>query len=151
MPKKYDLIDKRFGKLVVKKKGNVTNQGQMWECVCDCGNVAIYRTSMLISGDAVSCGCLRHDPSMKRNEARKAQKVNGVELFRFENDKAMPFNSTGAKGVSKYLLKNGGTKYEAKIVINGTTYRKKGFDTIEDAKNYRKQLEELYLPKKSQK
>lgn len=31
MPKKYDLIDKRFGKLVVKEEGNATKQGQMWE------------------------------------------------------------------------------------------------------------------------
>lgn len=147
MPKKYDLINKRFGKLVVRKKGGVTKQGQMWECDCDCGNTAIYRTSMLVSGDAVSCGCLRHDPSMKRNKARKAQKVNGVEVNRFKKDKAMPFNTTGVRGVSQYSLKNGGTKYEAKIVINGVTHRKKGFTTIEDAKAYRRQLEEAYLPK----
>jgi len=59
-PKFKDLTGQRFGKLVVlrptaeRKYGNV-----MWECQCDCGNIAMIKGSLLVSGKTKSCGCLR--------------------------------------------------------------------------------------------
>lgn len=56
----YNLIGKRFGKLVViKKLDEKYKNGNMWECICDCGNSTKTYTSILNSGHKKSCGCLR--------------------------------------------------------------------------------------------
>ena len=53
------LIDKRFGKLVVKEYAG--RQGKhkrhCWKCKCDCGNEKIVRESHLIYKQVTSCNC----------------------------------------------------------------------------------------------
>lgn len=53
-----DIANKRFGKLTVLnetlKQGNVLKR----KCLCDCGNIVYVRTTSLISGHTLSCGCL---------------------------------------------------------------------------------------------
>ena len=57
------LIGERFGMLVVNKEvGSESNQ-RMWECKCDCGNVA-YRTSHELKR-FYSCGCLQNKSIME--------------------------------------------------------------------------------------
>lgn len=53
-----DLLGKRFGLLQVIKKAprNLSFRCQMWECLCDCGNIKILPSSWL--GIYKSCGCL---------------------------------------------------------------------------------------------
>lgn len=61
MPKKLNLIGKRFGKLVVTSEAPNANgmAGQtQWVCQCDCGNTAIVRTNQLNKGGTKSCGCI---------------------------------------------------------------------------------------------
>ena len=63
MPKKIDLINKRFGKLlVIDQADNIqTPNGRShiaWQCICDCGNDAIVRSDNLRNGHTVSCGCV---------------------------------------------------------------------------------------------
>lgn len=53
-----DLTGKRYGKLTVLRRVSSTNQGQMWECICDCGNAATAATGALNAGNRVSCGCI---------------------------------------------------------------------------------------------
>lgn len=54
-----DLIDKRFGKLVVIKQLNERNKDRsiMWLCKCDCGNYTTVSTHDLKRGHTQSCGC----------------------------------------------------------------------------------------------
>ena len=51
---KYDLIGRRFGKLTVLHRLNKSN----FECLCDCGNKTIVKTSDLLRGYKRSCGCM---------------------------------------------------------------------------------------------
>lgn len=56
---KNSLLGKRFGKLLVLKKGKIDNNGHAyWICQCDCGNKKEINGSNLISGYTQSCGCL---------------------------------------------------------------------------------------------
>ena len=53
-----DLINQRFGRLVVmsiasKKDGNI-----QWTCHCDCGKTVVVRRGDLTSENTQSCGCL---------------------------------------------------------------------------------------------
>lgn len=55
-----NLINKRFGDLIVLKKHgytNVKNREVIWECLCDCGNKHLAKTCLLCNGHVQSCGC----------------------------------------------------------------------------------------------
>ena len=52
----------------------------------------------------------------------------------------------GVRGVTSYQ-QSGKTKYKAHLYTNGMHHQKKGFSNIDEAKAYRKDLEEKYLPK----
>lgn len=65
MPKKEDLVGKRFGKLTVLYEDTPlidfkNRQSIRWVCQCDCGNVVSVRSSNLLCGIANSCGCIKH-------------------------------------------------------------------------------------------
>jgi hypothetical protein len=52
----------RFGQLTVVNLHNETKgRHLLWECRCDCGNVALVTTEALKSGHTRSCGCLRKE------------------------------------------------------------------------------------------
>lgn len=58
MSKKYDLVNFRFGKLlVIEKTENPNNKKKQtyWLCKCDCGNVSIVTTTDLKSGKTTQC------------------------------------------------------------------------------------------------
>lgn len=55
--KVLDLLNKRFGKLVVLQKLGSNNKQQIeWECICDCGNKKIA-TSSWLNQKPRHCGC----------------------------------------------------------------------------------------------
>ena len=55
--KNINLIDKRFGKLVVTGGPINTNNKKIWQCKCDCGKTINVSTSVLRKQK--SCGCSR--------------------------------------------------------------------------------------------
>lgn len=55
-----DLTGSRFGKLVVVGFAGCASSGQsLWVVQCECGCTKTVRSTHLISGDTVSCGCWR--------------------------------------------------------------------------------------------
>lgn len=57
----HDLTGKRFGDLVVVKKGDTPagRDGVWWTCQCSCGKQVDYSASVLKSGKRRDCGCKR--------------------------------------------------------------------------------------------
>lgn len=54
-----DLIGQHFGRLTVEKDSGKRKDGCiLWHCVCDCGGADDFTRSELVSGRAVSCGCV---------------------------------------------------------------------------------------------
>ena len=51
---RIDLLGQRFGRLLVISNTDTS----VWECLCDCGNLAARTTSQLHSSNVRSCGCL---------------------------------------------------------------------------------------------
>lgn len=70
----YDLKGKRFGRLLVLESVKVksNNGGRHWRCQCDCGGIAIVRTSHLTSGHTVSCGCRKEEVKKEIDKAHDA-------------------------------------------------------------------------------
>lgn len=53
-----DLTGQRFGRLIVQRRSGTSIHGKvLWECSCDCGNIAAIKGNCLQSGDTKSCGC----------------------------------------------------------------------------------------------
>ena len=65
---KHNLINKRFGKLVVIAKAKSRNGRGYWLCKCDCGNEMEVRTDGLTTGNTKSCGCLHKEHMEQLNE-----------------------------------------------------------------------------------
>lgn len=45
--------------LAIKPTDERKYRNIVWECKCDCGNICYVASSLLISGNTVSCGCLK--------------------------------------------------------------------------------------------
>lgn len=59
-PNAVDLTGQRIGKLLVKEVVAHGRRGNLWKCVCECGNTEYTAYSGdLRSGRIVSCGCWR--------------------------------------------------------------------------------------------
>lgn len=67
MPKKLDLIGKRFGKLVVVSQEKSKNGKTYWLCQCDCGNLKIVQGAHLTGEKIKSCGCLQNEIFIKNH------------------------------------------------------------------------------------
>lgn len=55
------LVGQRFGRwIILADMGSEYGRGEaMWNCLCDCGNKKVVRSSCLRSGESRSCGCLQ--------------------------------------------------------------------------------------------
>lgn len=69
-------IGTRFNKLVVldvvEAPSGIKDRRAYYKCVCDCGKIAIVRSTDIISGKTTSCGCAKRDA-----EARKREDLTG--------------------------------------------------------------------------
>lgn len=56
-----DLINERFGMLIVLEREDVNDPSgkTIWKCQCDCGNTVSVRRDSLLGGNTTSCGCLK--------------------------------------------------------------------------------------------
>ncbi len=52
-----DLLDMKFGKLLVIDFMGIVKRSARWKCICDCGNETIADSRNLYSGSTKSCGC----------------------------------------------------------------------------------------------
>lgn len=66
-----NLIGKKFGRLTVNNRvGSDKNRNALWKCSCDCGNEIEARTSDLLKGSTLSCGCLRKEIAINNSKSR---------------------------------------------------------------------------------
>lgn len=77
---RYDLTGQRFGRLVAVEVVRKTDSGSFWLVRCDCGNKRNVRTSKLLNGEHVSCGCLRSEKMKEWNASCRVHVVDGKKL-----------------------------------------------------------------------
>lgn len=114
-------------------------------CKCSCGIEKIVAARYLLNGTSKSCGHVKKDYKGNAEAMRKELKKHSIEntnalLF---DQKVAKNNKTGVKGVHK--TKDG--RYRAYISFNGKREYLGFFDTLEEAREVRKEAEErLYKP-----
>lgn len=103
---KGDLKGKKFNRLFVTEESTErTNSKEVqWICKCDCGNIALVRTSCLKSGHTKSCGCLQSEV------AKNEQTTHGLRYSqeykswahakkRCYNEKTASYKHYGGRGI----------------------------------------------------
>lgn len=70
-PRFKDLTGQRFGRLRVNSLAGMVSYAKcksaMWSCICDCGSTHEIRSTILLRGEANSCGCLRSEVVAAKN------------------------------------------------------------------------------------
>lgn len=69
MDKINDLTGQKFGRLEVLEYSRANN-GAVWKCKCDCGNIVEVKATSLRSGHSKSCGCYNRDRYTKHGMSR---------------------------------------------------------------------------------
>ena len=83
MPKKNNLVNKRFERLIVLEFYDTDKHGhRIWKCVCDCGNICYVSGYHLSSGHTRSCGCIRKELHMLPNGEAALNKL----LLHYKNN-----------------------------------------------------------------
>lgn len=78
-----DLTGLRFGRVIVVGRAASTKAGAaQWQCLCDCGNLAIARGTNLTSGHTTSCGCGRTFSRKAAPEASLHPPRIRIDLYR---------------------------------------------------------------------
>ena len=131
-----NIVGKRYGRLVVTKE---LGHGYVM-CHCDCGNDKKIRKWSLMQGGIHSCGCLRKETVPSHSDIKLLSK-DGTNLSMLASKKPRSNNTSGIRGVSR---DNTRKKWVGGIKVKGVE-KKKRFDTLEEAIEYRKMLEELYI------
>jgi hypothetical protein len=119
MPKKINLVGKRFGRLVVVSEHGKTQYGViLWECKCDCGNTIYVVGQSLRSGATKSCGCLQKELISKKTKkdivGDKYGKLTVIKRYGSDEDKRILWECKCDCGntcvVSGKSLRSGNTK-----------------------------------------
>ena len=76
--KKENLVDRRFGRLLVKAEGKNTKGIVVWKCLCACGGSATVDTWSLTSGATTSCGCLQKELLGNRRRKRPYEHLYNI-------------------------------------------------------------------------
>lgn len=88
----------------------------IWHCRCDCGNEVDVSADGILTGNNVSCGCLKREH--QENLPNLLHHVDGTCVEWLEKRKHRSDNTSGHSGV--FRMKNG--KYRVTIGFKGTRY-----------------------------
>lgn len=94
-----DLTGQKFNLLTVK--GMAQRNPIYWECVCDCGNTTLVRTSNLTGGKVKSCGCLQHKGNPTHNQSRtRVYRIYAKMLRRCFVESDPAYSRYGGRGIT---------------------------------------------------
>lgn len=104
MPRKYDLLGKKFGRLTVYAVCYNKRGKRAWKCLCDCGNENIVETAELIRGKSTSCGCYRKEKNLNIVTTHGMTNTRLFHIFdsmkaRCYRKKSINYNLYGGRGI----------------------------------------------------
>lgn len=115
MSKMQDLSGQKFNKLTVVRLHGKSKGKILWECLCDCGGIAIVQATGLRNNHTKSCGCLQVEEARKAinkvNATYNLSKIHGYTktrtynswqsmISRCNNPKTESYKRYGAKGIT---------------------------------------------------
>lgn len=134
-----DLTNRKFDMLTAlyKTKKRDSKGSVYWHCKCECGKETDVTADALINLRKKSCGCLKE--KIKNEIKDQLHMIDGTCVEWLKSRKYRCDNTSGFRGV--YALKNG--KFTAKIGFKKKTFYIGKFESFEEAKAARIEVEEL--------
>lgn len=102
MKKGKDLTGQQFGLLtaIARLPPHGKNGSYMWVCDCECGSTAIVRTSDLLNGHTLSCGCYKRMHKNIRTSDLRLYNIWSNMKQRCGNPKNKNYRYYGERGIS---------------------------------------------------
>ena len=101
MKKGKDLTGQQFGLLtaIARLPPHGKNGSYMWVCDCECGGTAIVRTSDLLNGHTLSCGCYKHMQKNIRTSDTRLYNIWSNMKQRCSNPNNKNYRYYGGRGI----------------------------------------------------
>lgn len=130
-----DIAGKQFGYLTaVEPTGEKNRKDYIWRCRCKCGKEVEYPATRLLTGNTVSCGCLRGEHLQEVNKY-----IAGTSLR--QSIKEQVHSTRAASGYTGVTAKR--DKWKAYIRYKGQNISLGCYDKLEDAVKARARGKEL--------
>ena len=130
-----DISGQQFGYLTaIETTGEKNRRDYVWRCRCKCGKEAFYPATRLLTGNTVSCGCLRAEHLRTVNKY-----IDGTSLRQALDEQVI--SKRAASGYTGVTIKRG--KWKAYIKYKGQTTVLGCYDKLEDAVKARARGKEL--------
>lgn len=143
MGKLYDIVGKRFGKLIVLYRvPNRNTRQSRWVCQCDCGNKKEVLGHCLIQNHTKSCGCLVKElPSYNYKGVGCLGKKRWAGIKRHAKDRNLIFEITIEDAWNKFLEQNRICALTGEVLIlerdvNKSLTNTASLDRIDSSKGY---------------
>ena len=132
--KPKDLTGQQFGYLTaLEPTGGRNRRDILWRCTCQCGREIEITATRLLTGNTLSCGCLKAEHLSRTNQYYANTSLRQSMEEKVESN----FAASGYTGVT---MKRG--KWLAYIKYQGRQYELGSFDNIEDAVKARARAKE---------
>nr|DAM35837.1 MAG TPA: AP2 domain protein [Caudoviricetes sp.] len=142
---KKEIIGERFGRLVVVSEVEPIiyrgNKLRRFRCKCDCGNEIDTGLSNLVSGNTLSCGCLRTETTRK-NHSKNMGEFHGTAISKIRGHSANKNNKLGVRGV---YFDESVKRYCAHITLHGKVKHLGKYKALNDAIKAREDAEKKYF------
>ena len=141
--KKNDLTGQRIGKLIVIGRSDKygprgKRQTQLWECLCDCGEITYKATDTLTNPKTSMCQNCAAEYAITKARANLGFE-GGTQITKIQNRKEKSGNITGVRGV---YFDSKTRKYRARLKFRGKLYNLGSYYQLEDAIKARRRGEE---------
>lgn len=80
-----DLTNQKFGKLTAKEKVDRKGNYWRWLCQCECGTEILVISHSLLSGNTLSCGCLKSKGEQIISKILNENNINFVSQKSFSD------------------------------------------------------------------
>lgn len=140
---KYE-IGQRYGRLVLTKQINKGSRHSFWDCICECGNTRIVRSTYLAQSKYVSCGCWlleQHNGGFSRRLPAEVVGVNRVFIIYKNGAENRGLSFVLEKKFFKLLITQncvycGSSPSKVYQSLDGTIFKYNGIDRVDNERGY---------------
>ena len=130
-----DITGQQFGYLIaIEPTGEKNRKDLVWRCKCKCGKEVEYPATRLLTGNTLSCGCLRSEHLKTVNKY-----LGGTSLRQSLEEKV--YSTRAQSGYTGVTVKRG--KWKAYIRYKGKNVSLGCYENLEDAVKARARGKEL--------
>jgi hypothetical protein len=138
-----DISGQKFNRLTAIKLNlkKTKSRNKYWDCICDCGNIAVVSGASLRNGDTKSCGCFQKEKARLNGERSKTHGMSNTSTYaiwdtmiaRCHRETSKDYKRYGAKGIK---VCERWRVFDVFLADMGVRPKKMSIDRIDNTKGY---------------